>query len=72
MPRRLKRLAHNLKGVSANFEASQITVPAHELDTLAAQANLTKAADLIKLIEDQIPLLARSLEEIRSQGNGHQ
>ncbi len=65
----IKRLAHNLKGVSANFEINEITIAAHELDTQAAAGDLSKASAEIKTIEDQIPGLVQFLENLHSREN---
>jgi HPt (histidine-containing phosphotransfer) domain-containing protein len=66
-PQAVKRLAHNLKGVSANFEVTQITIRAHEMDTHAVKGDLSTARKLIEEIEAQVPGLVHFLEEIRNQ-----
>ena len=63
----VKRLAHNLKGVSANFEVNQITIQAHMLDTRAASGDLQEAPSAVETIEAQIPELVQFLETLRNQ-----
>ncbi len=62
----LKLLAHNLKGVAANFGAVRITTLAHELDVLAGKGDLSTAAPLADAIEATIPELEQNLIEIRA------
>ena len=63
----VKLLAHNLKGVAANFEAAKMTALAHELDILAGQGDLSRASELALAIEKEIPALEKNLDDIRTQ-----
>ncbi len=63
----VKLLAHNLKGVAANFEAVKLTRLAHQLDLQAANGKLNGADTLIADMENQIPLLKKALAEMKAQ-----
>ncbi|MHB0988619.1 MAG: response regulator [Bellilinea sp.] len=63
----VKLLAHNLKGVAANFEAAKMTALAHELDMLAGQGDLSRASELALALEKEIPALEKNLADIRTQ-----
>ena len=63
----LKLLAHNLKGVAANFEAVKLTTLAHELDVMAAKDDLSNASALADAIGEVLPELEQNLKEIRAQ-----
>lgn len=63
----VKLLAHNLKGVAANFEAIKLTRLAHQLDMQAAKGDLNGADHLIIEMENQIPLLKKALLEMKAQ-----
>ena len=63
----VKLLAHNLKGVAANFEAAKMTALAHELDMLAGQGDLSRASELALALEKEIPALEKNLDDIRTQ-----
>ncbi|MCX7976020.1 MAG: response regulator, partial [Bellilinea sp.] len=63
----VKLLAHNLKGVAANFEAIKLTRLAHQLDMQATQGDLNGADHLIIEMENQIPLLKKALLEMKAQ-----
>ncbi len=63
----VKRIAHNLKGVSANFDITIITTNAHILDTDAQTGNLVKAEELITEIENQLPNLEKVLGELKEK-----
>jgi HPt (histidine-containing phosphotransfer) domain-containing protein len=52
--RDLSRLAHNLKGVSANFSARTLTHMAEELEMQSRQNDLTMAPALINMMEAEI------------------
>jgi len=47
----LSRQAHNLKGISANFDAGPLSRLAAELETLGAKNDLTNAAGLVEQLE---------------------
>jgi signal transduction histidine kinase/CheY-like chemotaxis protein/DNA-binding LacI/PurR family transcriptional regulator/HPt (histidine-containing phosphotransfer) domain-containing protein len=47
----LFRLAHNLKGVSANFNTGPLTHVAAEIEALGKAEDLTYAADLVRQVE---------------------
>lgn len=63
----VKRIAHNLKGVSANFDTTIITTNAHLLDTDAQAGDLSHANDLISEIEQQMPILEKFLGELKEK-----
>ncbi len=63
----VKLLAHNLKGVAANFEAAQITALAHELDIMAGQGDLSRAPELATAIENEIPVLEKNLQDLKAR-----
>jgi len=63
----LKLLAHNLKGVAANFETVKITLLAHELEKQADEGDFTKSSATADAIENLIPELELKLIEIRAQ-----
>ncbi len=52
--RDLSRLAHNLKGISANFSAGTLTHMAEELEMQSRQDDLTMAPALINMMEAEI------------------
>jgi two-component system sensor histidine kinase/response regulator len=60
----LTRLAHNLKGVSANFGADRLTAAASELEIQARGHNLSHAPALIEKIEMEIPILKEYLDQL--------
>jgi PAS domain S-box-containing protein len=53
----LERLAHNLKGVAANFEAGRLRSLAYELEQRACQGDLSSAPGLVENIAAEIPRL---------------
>ncbi|MBU4224404.1 MAG: response regulator, partial [Chloroflexi bacterium] len=60
----LSRLAHNLKGISANFSAGPLSGLAAQLETLGKQEDLTAAPALLEQIEiesDRLREFAKSL-----------
>ncbi len=63
----VKLLAHNLKGVAANFEAAKMTALAHELDVLAGRGDLSRASEVALALEKEIPALEKNLDDIRTQ-----
>lgn len=62
----VKLLAHNLKGVAANFDAVNLARLAQEIDQQAGQGNLSQTADLVTAIANEIPELEKHLRSIRS------
>ncbi|NPV75185.1 MAG: response regulator [Anaerolineae bacterium] len=62
---KVKLLAHNLKGVAANFEAVRIAMLANDLDLQARAGNLSQAKGLVAAIENEIPALERNLAQIK-------
>lgn len=62
---KVKLLAHNLKGVAANFEAVHIAMLANDLDLQAGAGNLSQAKALVTAIEKEIPELERNLAQIK-------
>ncbi|HWR65468.1 MAG TPA: response regulator [Bellilinea sp.] len=63
----LKLLAHNLKGVAANFETVKITKLAYELEMQAEESDFAKSSAIADAIENLIPELEKKLIEIRAQ-----
>jgi signal transduction histidine kinase/DNA-binding response OmpR family regulator/HPt (histidine-containing phosphotransfer) domain-containing protein len=59
----LSRLAHNLKGVSANFSASPITNLSAELETLGREDDLATAPELLARLEVEAGRLVKYLKE---------
>jgi two-component system, sensor histidine kinase and response regulator len=59
----LSRLAHNLKGVSANFSAGPVTKLSDELETLGRQDDLASAPELLARLEIEVSLLVKYLKE---------
>jgi len=59
----LSRLAHNLKGVSANFSAGPITNLSAELETLGRQDDLATAPELLARLEVEAGRLVKYLKE---------
>ena len=59
----LSRLAHNLKGVSANFDAGPLSRLAAELETLGRQDDLDAAPELLAQIEKEVVQLQIYLKE---------
>jgi PAS domain S-box-containing protein len=57
----LARLAHNLKGASANFNAEELNKAALELEVRSKNGDLGGAAELIARIEAELPLLREFL-----------
>jgi two-component system, sensor histidine kinase and response regulator len=53
----LARLAHNLKGASANFNAENLNASALELETRSKDGDLSGAEELIARIEAELPRL---------------
>jgi len=63
----LKLLAHNLKGVAANFEAVKITTLVHELEMQAGDGDFMRLSTIADAIENCIPELEQKLIDIRAQ-----
>jgi CheY-like chemotaxis protein len=63
----LKLLAHNLKGVAANFETVKITTLAHDLEMHAEETDFTRTSATADAIENLIPELEQKLIDIRAQ-----
>jgi len=59
----LSRLAHNLKGVSANFSAGPVTNLSAELEALGRQDDLASAPELLARLEVEIERLVNYLKE---------
>jgi two-component system sensor histidine kinase/response regulator len=59
----LSRIAHNLKGVSANFSAGPITKLSAELEDIGRQKELTSASALITRLEFEAQHLTNYLRE---------
>ncbi|HEY5269631.1 MAG TPA: Hpt domain-containing protein [Anaerolineales bacterium] len=59
----LSRLAHNLKGVSANFSAGPVTNLSAELETLCRQDDLATAPELLVRLEVEADHLVKYLKE---------
>jgi len=62
----VKLLAHNLKGVAANFDAAKMADLAEKLEQQAAQGKLNKAAELTEALEDEMPQLEKTLHDLRT------
>jgi two-component system sensor histidine kinase/response regulator len=62
----LARLAHNLKGASANFSAGTLVDLALELEHVANDGDISVAETLINRIEAEKPRIAEFLENMRS------
>jgi CheY-like chemotaxis protein/HPt (histidine-containing phosphotransfer) domain-containing protein len=58
----LFRLAHNLKGVSANFSADPVTRLAAQIEALGKSEDTTDAASLVKLLEIEVERLLKYCE----------
>ncbi len=59
----LSRLAHNLKGVSANFSAGPVTKLSDELEALGRQDDLASAPGLLAGLEIEVSRLVKYLKE---------
>ena len=59
----LSRLAHNLKGVSANFSANPVTRLSAELEALGCQDDLVTAPELLVRLEVEAERLVKYLNE---------
>jgi PAS domain S-box-containing protein len=66
----VNRLAHNLKGVSANFNANVLTTNARELELQSANGDLSDGANLLNQIEAEVPRLREFLEELQRRLDG--
>jgi two-component system, sensor histidine kinase and response regulator len=64
----LGRLAHNLKGVSANFSAGPLTHLALELETRGKEEDLSEAPGLLDQLEAEVKRLESFLVEERILG----
>ena len=62
---KVKLLAHNLKGVAANFEAVRIAKLANDLEIQAGAGDLSRAKEMVAAIEKDIPTLKRTLAQIK-------
>jgi len=62
----VRLLGHNLKGLSANFMADQITMIARELEEVEGLGDGTKVRELADKIEAELPALEKVLLEIRT------
>ncbi len=60
----LSRLAHNLKGVSANFSADPVTRLSAELEALGCQDDLVTAPELLVRLEVEAERLVKYLKEV--------
>jgi CheY-like chemotaxis protein len=65
--RTLTRLAHSLKGASANFSANHLTRLASQLEELARRGDLRDAPNIIAEIESEIPRVQRYFEALETQ-----
>lgn len=65
--RTLLRLAHSLKGASANFSANRLTRLASQLEELARRGDLKEAPNIITEIESEIPRVQRYFEAMEAQ-----
>lgn len=63
----VKRIAHNLKGIAANFEADEITKVAHQIDLEASKGDLTHTLELITAIQKEIPKLEPYLFQFKKE-----
>jgi len=59
----LSRLAHNLKGVSANFSAGPVTKLSDELEALGRQDDFANAPELVARLEIEVSRLLEYLKE---------
>ncbi len=59
----LSRLAHNLKGVSANFSADPLTRLSAELEISGRQDDLKTAPALVAQLEQQADVLQKYLKD---------
>ncbi len=62
----LTLLAHNLKGVGANFEVERLTLLAQELETQSGSFDLSHADELAASMELEIPPLEKFLAAVRT------
>jgi len=62
----VRLLGHNLKGLSANFEADQITTIARELEEVEGLGDGSRVSELASKIEEELPALEKVLLEIRT------
>ena len=60
--RRLERLAHTIKGASANLGASRVPLLAGELENQAHSGNLANAAELVRHLVAQVERFLSELE----------
>lgn len=65
-PTTLRLLAHNLKGVAANFEATTLVTMSATLEQMARQNQLEGAPALIEAIADALTPLRQHLTEIKA------
>jgi len=65
--RTLTRLAHSLKGASANFSANRLTWLASQLEELASRGELRDVPKIIAEIESEIPRVQRYFEALETQ-----
>ncbi len=63
----LKVLAHNLKGVAANFEAQKLVELSTQLDQAAARYQIKNAPQIIQAIEEELKLIQVYFEDIKTQ-----
>lgn len=62
----IRFLAHNLKGVAANFEAANLVTYCTQLEQMARQNHLQGAPALIEAIAETLPKLRQYLSELRT------
>jgi signal transduction histidine kinase/DNA-binding LacI/PurR family transcriptional regulator/DNA-binding response OmpR family regulator/HPt (histidine-containing phosphotransfer) domain-containing protein len=63
----ISRLAHNLKGVAANFSAGPLSRLAAEIETDGRQDDLTRVPSLLDRIETEIERLRQDFTKINSE-----
>lgn len=62
----LRLLAHNLKGVAANFEATSLVGYCTQLEQMARQSRLQDAPALVEAIAETLPELRHYLSELKT------
>jgi two-component system, sensor histidine kinase and response regulator len=61
----LERAAHSLKGLSANFDATQLVSAASSLETMAREQDLERAAECFPELEREFTRLQTELQAFR-------
>ena len=63
----LRRAAHTLKGTCGNLGAPEAAATSLELEKLAAVGDLSRAREILRILEEQIQRAGRLLDELRQE-----